>query len=510
MRRSLLATFLGVLVQWGLTTVTEAAVTLTAARTELLYSTETNPDCSKLFSLADASLPFWVTRIRATVDNAPAGTALTYRWSTSKNQKGMLLADLNLGPSAETSAVDGMCADFGSACVLTANKLRFYNEASILFVAPTCAALPTNTAKQFKGAVVPIHLKVLAGHRRLGNATVKIGYGRDGSVKLYAWDGETQGSPPNESLILKDGLGKPVVGVPLNVVFGANAVLPSVAPGPIQSYDFKNDGGAEAIVAPGCEFPTIPGVAACGEADYNVGGRFVPTVAAKFADGSALCDNMTVQILTCNPGLHLDVTPKPKLSTYDPANPARSDVELVVTLKNTSKGSGGLPPCGFELRGANILSCAEALKVGSVTDAKTTTFDLKHCSKTTDQPCGSDAECQPGFLCPTCQAAETCLNQPHCSVHVDRLCGNDDDCSNEGTPPPCPNCENDETCVRVLNTPPLLFLNPGESVVLLDQPVVLRNVFPDLAKMVDTWTANTTLPAFSAEDVVKYKIIGRP
>ena len=53
-------------------------------------------------------------------------------------------------------------------------------------------------------------------------------------------------------------------------------------------------------------------------------------------------------------------------------------------------------------------------------------------------------------------------------------------------------------------------LNPGDSVVLLDQPVVLRNVFPDLAKMVDTWTANTTLPSFSAQHIVKYKIRGRP
>jgi len=386
MGRGLLAAFLGVFVQWGLATVTDAAVTLTAARTELLYSTEMNPDCSKLFSVPDASLPFWVTRIRATVDNAPAGTALTYRWSSSKKQKGMLLADLDLGPAAETSAVDGMCADFGSACVLTTNKLRFYNEDSILFVAPTCAALPTNTAKQFKGAAVPIHLKVLAGHRKLGQATVKIGYGRDGSVTLYAWNGETQGSPPNESLVLKNGLGKPVVGVPLNEVLGANAVLPSVAPGSIVSYDFKNGGGGEAIVAPGCEIPTTPGVTACGETDYTVGGRFVPTVAAKFADGSALCDNMTVQILTCNPGLRLDVKPKPKLSTYDPATPARSDVEVVVQLTNTSKPARGLPPCGFELRGANILSCDEELKVGSVTDTKTTTFDLKHCSKTRTSP----------------------------------------------------------------------------------------------------------------------------
>src|SRR5262245_21225405 len=127
-----------------------AAVTLTATRTELLYSTESNPDCSKLFALSDAALPFWVTRIYATVDNAPPGVRLTFRWSTSKKQKGMLLANQNLGPGAETSAVDGMCADFGNACLLTGKKLKFYNESSILFAAPTCAGLPTETSKQFQ------------------------------------------------------------------------------------------------------------------------------------------------------------------------------------------------------------------------------------------------------------------------------------------------------------------------------------------------------------------------
>lgn len=487
-----------------------AAVTLTATRTELLYSTESNPDCSKLFALADAALPFWVTRIYATVDNAPPGVGLTFRWSTSKKQKGMLLANQNLGPGAETSAVDGMCADFGNACLLTGKKLKFYNESSILFAAPTCAGLPTDTAKQFHGAVVPIHIKVSAGHRHLGNATVKIGYGRDGSVKLYAWNGDTRGTFPDEILIMKDGLRQKVVGVPLNMVLGATAVPPSVAPGPIENYDFNNGGGAEEVVRSGCPVMTDPSVGACAETDYTTGGRFVPTVAAKFADGSALCDNITVQVLTCSGALRVDVTPKPKLSTYDPANPARSNVEVVVRLKNTSKPAGGLPACGMELRGSNVLSCTEELKVGSVTDSKTTTFDLAHCSKTTAQPCASDADCRPGLDCRTCQAGETCLTQPHCSVHVDRICGNDNDCSNQGTPPPCPNCENDESCVRVLATPPVLFLGPGDTVTLLDQPVVLRNVFPDVARMVDTWTANTTLPMFSAQDTVKYKIRGRP
>src|SRR5262249_48785949 len=164
---------------------------------------------------------------------------------------------------------------------------QFYNESSILFAAPTCDALPTDTTKQFHGAVVPIRIKVSAGHRHLGSATVKIGYGRDGSVTLYAWNGDTRGSFPNDILVLKDGLKEKVIGVPLNLVLGATAVPPSAPVGSIQSYDFKNGGGGEAIVKAGCPVPTTPAVEACGEADYVAGGRFIPTVAAKFADGSA-------------------------------------------------------------------------------------------------------------------------------------------------------------------------------------------------------------------------------
>jgi hypothetical protein len=95
-------------------------------------------------------------------------------------------------------------------------------------------------------------------------------------------------------------------------------------------------------------------------------------------------------------------------------------------------------------------------------------------------------------------------------VHVDVLCGNDSDCDNTGPAPKCPSCKDDERCVRILNFGSRLFLGPGESVVLLDQSVTLRNVFPDTAKMLDTWTATSTLPEFTADDTVKYRIRGRP
>ncbi len=479
------------------------AVTLSASRSELLYSTDANPDCSKLHKLSNAALPFYVTRIQATVEGAPAGVPIRYRWSIGKGQAGMLLADLDLGPGQETSAIDGMCADFGNACVLTGSKLLFYNEQKILFVAPTCDALPKDTTKQFHGALARIRLKASAGGRRLGGATARVGYGRDGALKLYAWDAKVRkdqlGNP--DILVLEDGLGKPSVGVPLNVVFGAVVQPPSVAPGPIVNYDFKNGASGAETVSAGCSVPTAPPVNACAEVDYMTPGKFVPTVAAKFQDGSALCDNMTVTVILCNPGLRLDVTPKPKRSIYDPNNPQQSPVEVVVRLTDTSRPRGNLPPCPFLLRGAGVLTCTEDLRVGSVKDSKTTTFDLPHCSKATDEPCVTDQECPLG---------EICLTQPHCSTLVTRSCGNDEDCSNTGTPPPCHDCKDNETCVRVLNIPPRIGIAPGESIILLDQPVMLRNKFPDTAVMKDTWVAHTTLPPETAQTVVKYKIRGRP
>ena len=494
-----------------------AAVTLTAARTELLYSSSSNVDCSSLFKLDDAALPFYATRLRVNVDNPPPGVPLGFHWSLpKKSSAGIPAADLDLGPSDETSAIDGMCADFGNTCILTGKKLTFYSEPRLLFIAPTCDVLPSNTSRQFHGGVTPIRVKVTAGRRKLGQATARIGWGRNGAVKLFAWNGDLTNSGAR---VLKDGLGsRNAVGVPLNVVFGATAEAPVPAPGPITAFKFDNHGGASATVGPGCDIGTVPSVDACAEVDYMSMGTFLPTVAAEFDDGSALCDNMTVHVLLCSGDLRLDVTPKPKLAVYDPAKPNRSIVELVVRLTNTSKARGNLPACPFEFRGANVLSCAEALKVGRIKDAKTTQFDLPHCSRTQDQPCSADADCssvsiQPGLTppCPDCEAGEVCLTQPHCSETVDVACGNDSDCDNQGPMPACRRCKDDEHCVRVLTNLGSRFdLSPGQSVILLDQSVTLRNVFPDPAKMVDTWTASSALPPFTVNDVVKYGIRGRP
>src|SRR5256884_2939880 len=133
----------------------------------MLYSAESKPDCSILSKTDDAALPFNVTRLR--VLGAPAGRPLTYHWSMKKSEKGLLAADLDIsagGQGSAPAAVSGMCADFGSACILTGQKLSFYNEDHILWVAPTCDVLPKDTSKQFHGGGTPTRAPATAGTRQ--------------------------------------------------------------------------------------------------------------------------------------------------------------------------------------------------------------------------------------------------------------------------------------------------------------------------------------------------------
>jgi len=102
------------------------------------------------------------------VVDAPPGVPLVYRWSLPSNAQGLLAADLDLGPAGEAPSVTGMCAEFGNACVLTADKQSFYDEPMIFFVAPTCDALPKNTAKAFRGTTSRIKQRVTAGKRHVG------------------------------------------------------------------------------------------------------------------------------------------------------------------------------------------------------------------------------------------------------------------------------------------------------------------------------------------------------
>jgi hypothetical protein len=467
-------------------------VAVTATRTNLLYSLDANPDCSALSKMADEALPFFVTRIK--VEGAPAVPGLRYRWSMPKGDKGSLAADLDLGSGAEQSAVSGMCADFGSACLLTEQKLAFYNEKTILWVAPTCAVLPSDTSKQFHGGRSHVRVKVLQVRRQIGRGVANLDWGKNGALTLYVSDME---NPPR----FQNGIGRHTpIPIFANPTAGWKVTPPN--PGPAGSMSSQFGGGGSTMGRLTCaDFE------GCEEVFFPSAGRFLFTLTLFFEDRSALCDNVTVRVATCAPKARLEVVPKPKLGTYDPQNPNRSDVDLTVRLHNISKPEGGLPACPFLLRGAGILSCASTIRVGSVKDTRNTTFDLAHCSQTPDQPCSNDVDCDQTF-CATCKPREVCLTQPHCSGHLDRACGNEDDCR----PPTCMDCMDNETCIRVLQLGAggELFIPPGHSEVLFHQPVRLKNVLADQARITDNWTANVFIPGISASHKLTYAIRPRP
>src|SRR5262249_39637459 len=261
----------------------EAVVSLSVSRTELLYSQNANPDCSMLHAVTDdALLPFYVARLRATVENPPTGPPLAYRWSLPSKAKGLLAADLDLGPAGETSSVTGMCAEFGNSCVLTTDKQRFYNEPTIFFMAPTCDVLPSTTSKRFRGGTSKVKLRVTAGNRKLGSTTIKIGWGRNGEVTLSVLD--VRGK-------FADGLGKPNgVNVSAATIEAASITqAPSPAPPQgIRTFFFDGQGPTKTGEATSCsQFPQLD---ACTELDLATVGRAFPTVEVRYVDGSALCD----------------------------------------------------------------------------------------------------------------------------------------------------------------------------------------------------------------------------
>src|SRR5947199_367373 len=163
-----------------------AAVRVTALRTETLYAADAMPDCAKLSKLADDGLPLSIVRLRAEADGAPAEQT-TFRWSASG--PGLLVADLDIGPAGQSGPGAGLCAEFGDACVLTPEKLPFYTKSSILWVAPTCDILPKTPFKPFRGGVSRIAVQAVTGARKLGRASVKLGFGHTASITLFA-DGD--------------------------------------------------------------------------------------------------------------------------------------------------------------------------------------------------------------------------------------------------------------------------------------------------------------------------------
>ncbi len=481
-----------------------AAVSASASRNELLYSQNANPDCSMLHAITDDSmLPFYVARLRATVQDAPAGVPLVYRWSLSSSAQGLLGADLDLGPGGEVPTISGMCAEFGNACVLTQDKQRFYNEPTVFFAAPTCDVLPSKTSKRFGGGTTKVKLQVTAGKRKLGRATIGIGWGHNGEVTISVLD--VQGK-------FEDGIGKPN-GVDVSAAtIEAAQIIQQPNPAPpqgIRTFFFDGEGSVKTSEANSCgQFPQFD---ACDELDLLSAGRSFPTVEVRYVDGSSLCDKITVRTGTCAANPKLQVIPSPKRSTYDPANPGASTIDLTVRLRNASHAEGGLPPCNFLLRGADVLSCVASLNVGGVKDTKTTQFDLLHCSQTTSQPCQSNSDCSLA-RCSTCSPGEICLTQSHCSQTFTVRCTNDAGCEATGQNPPCPQCKPDETCTHVLQLPAgaEVVVPVGQSLDLLHETVQVRNLLPDTAKINDNWQATVFIPQVSAEKSFSYRIRGRP
>src|SRR5438105_3414227 len=172
------------------------------SRPDTLYSgSNANPSCTDLFNVQDDTmLPLNVVRLRA---QQPAGVApdqVRYQWSFPKPALGQLLADEDLGPDEQVPAIRSACADVGNGCVLTAEQLLVYNHPSILWVAPGCDVLPTDTTRPFRGGTVRIGVRVSVGKRRVGRGAGRIGFGRIGSLTLFVAD---PGGP------FRDGIGNP-------------------------------------------------------------------------------------------------------------------------------------------------------------------------------------------------------------------------------------------------------------------------------------------------------------
>jgi hypothetical protein len=455
-------------------------------RTELLYSTE-SPDCTELHKKQSAELPFNVVRLHVLNDGQPIDpSTVRLQWELRDNAAGRLAADLDLGPKSNTPIVTAMCANFGNGCELTGDALNIYHEETIFYVAPDCSTLKRDPTKPFNGGSDRIRVKGFVGKRKLGKADVTIGYGNNGSATVGVL---------NNVGNVDDGIGKTAVLTGLRTLYAGRVQQPTGQPKPPTSFVITGQLGGGALTD---QCPTSVPYDRCGVIEHG-GERGVQLLTATFDDASAVCDNVRVVIGNCSPDIsgQLTVTPDPRRTTYDPANPSQSTVHLTVRFKNTSKPQGDLRACNFDLLGSNILTCSSTLKAKGFTDTKMTSFSLPHCS-TANATCQTSADCPMG---------ERCLVNPYCSSTTSRDCSTDADCA----APACPECQPNEICVHMLKFPSgEIFLEPGESVTLLDDTAILRNRFPATAAVSDTWTVNVHIPSISVSKSLKYKIRSRP
>ena len=432
-------------------------------RPSLFFSADSNQDCSALHALEGDALPYHVVRLKAVAAGADG-----YEWSLPKPQVGFLLADQDLGPGESDAAVRGLCGEFGNACILTKETLRFYDLPTILYAAPTCDVLPTNTRKQFPGDSVKVKVVAKAAGKKVGKATTTVVYGDPNvaAVTLYAYG--------------DDGIGEDAAEGGAQTAF--NAVPTPLDPpnGPVTQYDFNWAGdSASADVCP--DTPAT----ACVVLEEAFAGTFPATVEARLGDGSALCDNLNVHVGPCKLKAQVQVIRVPSKSTYT----SDDAVRLRVRFANLSE-----PGCPLLLQGSNVLSCTAQFRLGKTEDTKTTQWDFQHCSVTTTTPCKVSSECP---------VTEVCLAESHCSTTLGRPCDGDSDCQE----PACTNCDADETCIRVLAIEQQS-IPSGQAIDLVDENVIVKNKIGDPVSIKETWTANAFPPTIATTSI-KYKIKGQ-
>lgn len=453
-----------------------ARLTVNASRTETLNAGNGTAVCSDLSKTPDANLPFHIVRLEATPP-ANATGPVRYEWSLPNPNVGMLVADEDIPNGEQAPVIHALCAEIGNECELTADQLTVYQKPTILWVAPTCdASLPTNALQPYRGGRVSIGVRAFSGKKKLGKGAVSIGYGRIASATLTV-NGKTGLNTP-----VRSGIEAEFV----STVDPMGVTLP-----PIDSHDFSNgDGDSSSVPGPGLQGQAV--------LEYNTAGKHVGTLTVNMHDGSALCDNIAVDVLASDNRIKLDVKTNPPPGTFRPGDPRSGTVALHVRVTNTSDPRVARGGVLFE--GAGVLTCDTEVRVGDSKLTKTTSIDFEHCSVTVDQSCASDADCNSN-ACPECQPGETCLASSHCaftgaSGFDVRGCVRDSDCGPGGQ------------CVLVLPVQSLT-LGIGQSAELLTSTVPIANVLPGTAKVTDTWTVHAR-NAPDDTDVVKYSITSNP
>lgn len=452
-------------------------LTVTASRADALNASAGDSDCSALSKKADTDLPLHVVRLRV---DPPAGVAglVRYQWSLPTPNLGILIADQDIPMGEQAPVIHALCAEIGNECVLTAEQLKVYDRATILWVAPTCdAVLPGDATKPYRGGQVKVGVRAFSGKRKAGKGVVSIGFGRTATATL--------------TLNGRSGLGKAVPSG-LEGVFAAGVDPAGVVLPPIDRFSFENGDGDAASAAPA-------GLEAGVVLDYTSAGKHVGTVTVHLHDGSALCDNVLGIVGTSDNRISLSVTTAPAPGTFLPGDPRTGNVNFNVRVKNVSDPAVARGVVLF--KGAGVLTCDSEIKVGTSTLSKTTQFDFQHCSATVDQACAGDADCSQS-ACPDCQAGEVCLGASHCSFtgfssgFSVQGCVRDSDCGPGGQ------------CVQVLPVQSLT-VGIGDASDLLTATIPVANTLPSLAKVKETWTVHA-VNAPDDSDAVSYSIQSNP